>query len=188
MNQEKKRTIILSSILIVIIIAAQVMIFLTPEADVFLKTAAAVATVALISALVYSMTGFGKRSAKFFAIYMVMCALSELVELIRLIMDAVNTISVQPVLMIFTAAEIIALLILAFMKDVGKKVSFIIVTVIAIFNLLAAIVAIWTTASSGALIGIPVEVIRCGQKILLAAVSYLLVQYKYADKEARGSK
>ena len=99
-----------------------------------------------------------------------------------------NAHSVISFLTSWAAVLAIALLILAFMKDVGKKVSFIIVTVIAIFNLLAAIVAIWTTASSGALIGIPIEVIRCGQKILLAAVSYLLVQYKYADKEARGSK
>lgn len=175
-------------ILIVLIIAAQVVIFLTSETSTLLKTGTAISTIALVSALIYVMTGFGKKGAKFFMIYMLLYSLAEIPTFIGQIMKAVNREPGQAVMMLVTAISIIALIILALMKDLGRKVSFTLVTVILVLDLLTAFVSIFMEASGGAIIGIPVAIIQCGQRILLAAVAYLLVQAKYADKEARGTQ
>ncbi|MDO4939060.1 MAG: hypothetical protein Q4E54_03765 [Lachnospiraceae bacterium] len=188
MNGNTKSTKVFSIILIILITAAQIVVFLTPEADIYMKAAAAVATVALICAFIYALTGFGKKGAAFYGTYLLLYALAEIAELVNLLMSSVDTISGQPLMILFTSATIIALFVLALMKDVGKKISFIIVTVIVIGNIISAFVAIITSASGGAIVGVPVTVIRAGQRILLAAVAYLLVQAKYADKDARGTK
>ena len=188
MKTNLKKAGVLNIILIILVIAAQVVIFVTPEADTYMKIAAAIATVALIFAFIYTLTGFGKKGASFYGIYLLLYALAEIAELVNLIMSSVDTISGQPLMILFTSATIIGLFVLALMKDVGKKISFAIITIIIVGNIIAAFAAIIMSASSGAIVGVPVTIIRAGQRILLAAVAYLLIQAKYADKEARGTK
>lgn len=187
MKTNSKESKIGCSILIILIIAAQLVIFLTPETNILMKIGTAISTVALVAALIYAMTGFGKKGAKFFMVYMLLYSLAEVPTFISQIMNAVNREPGQGIMMLVTAVSIIALIILALIKDLGKKVSFILVTVILVLDLITAFISIFMEAAGGAIIGIPVTIIQCGQRILLAAVAYLLVQAKYADKEARGS-
>lgn len=187
MNNDLKTARIWCAIFIVLIIAAQIVVFLTPDTNSFLKVGTLLSTVALISALVYAMTSFGKKGAKFFMIYMLLFSLAEIPMLISQIMAMVDRVSGSAVQLLFTAVTVILLIILALMKDLGRKVSFSIVTVILIINLISAVISIAGTAISGAVIGLPVAIIHCGQTILLATVAYLLVQAKYTDKEERGT-
>lgn len=187
MNNDLKTARIWCAIFIVLIIAAQVVVFMTPETNSFMKIGTLLSTIALISALVYAMTGFGKRSAKFFMIYMLLFSVAEIPALISQIMSMVGHVSGASVQLLFTAVTVILLIILALMKDLGRKVSFSIVTVVLIINLISAVISIAGTATSGAIIGLPVAIIHCGQTILLATVAYLLVQAKYTDKEERGT-
>ena len=187
MKENLKSIRIMAIVLLVVIIVSQIVVFVIPQSGVYLKIATGISSLALISAMIYAIRGFGKNSAGFYSLYMLLYAFSELATLVMLIMEMADTVSGSPVMMLFTSASVIALFMLAYMKDLGKKVSFGIVVVIMVFNIISAIITIWSTASAGAIVGMPVAVIRSGQRILLAAVAYLLVSSKYADKEARGS-
>ena len=188
MGTDNKTTRVGCIILIVLIIAAQVAVFLTPETNTLMKTGTAVSTIALLAAMIYALKGFGKNAATFFMIYMLLYSLSEIADLIALIMKAVNLSAIQPFMILITAFTIIALIILAMMKDLGRKVSFALVTAVMLLNLIAVIISITAEATQGAVIGLPVSIIRGGQRLLLSVVAYMLVNAKYEDKEARGTK
>lgn len=187
MKIDLKKAGILNIILILIVISAQVIIFVTPEADIYTKIAAALGTVALIAAFVYAITGYKKGGAGFYSTYMLLYALAELGTLVNLIINILGKSETIAIPMLFTGATVIALFILAYMKDVGRKASKIIVTVILIGNVIMAFVEILSIASSGTIVGLPVAIIRSGQRIMLATIAFLLVEQKYADKAARGT-
>mgnify|MGYP003321038454 CR=1 FL=1 len=187
MKIEIKKAGIFALILILIVIAAQVIIFITPEADIYTKIAAALGTIALIAAFVYAITGFKKGGAGFYSTYMLLYALAEIGTIINLIMNLIGKGGAFSLPLVFTAATVIALFILAYMKDVGRKASKIIVTVILIGNIIMAFASIISVATSGAIVGLPVAIIRSGQSIMLATVAFLLVEQKYEDKAERGT-
>ena len=118
---------------------------------------------------------------------MLLYALAEIGTIINLIMNLIGKGGAFSLPLVFTAATVIALFILAYMKDVGRKASKIIVTVILIGNIIMAFASIISVATSGAVVGLPVAIIRSGQSIMLATVAFLLVEQKYEDKAERGT-
>ena len=135
----------------------------------------------LVFAAIYGFKGFGKPAAKFYKAFLILVLISLLVYLWLGVNCLLNG-EARPDLatVILTALCCICVAIFAFVKDFGKLAS----TVFAYIYLIAGLAIFFIGLLTAE---IPAIIVSFGQ-FLLAEITFVLVDAKYIDKDARGTK
>lgn len=141
--------------------------------------------VGLIAGLVFAFNGYKKSSADMYKIYMVIYAVALIINAVAGIFISNNMPSwtfPDYLGMTLIVISIVAILILVFVKNLGKKIS----EALVLYNMIATcgfslyqIIILGDIASYYSIyIG----------NILLSIIAYIFVKLKYVDKASRGAK
>lgn len=187
-NQFYKLILMFILVLLIPAAIADVQVIIGAQSTVLMIIEAVVMIVSLISAFVYILKGYSKNMAKVYKVFMYSFLLAEVLGLIASLTIDIAT-GALPI--ILGAIIIIAIALLAFIKDFGKTNSFITAAVL----LAASFVSYFTGA------GAHPGVVRGGEDIINTSIGLLqsttvllsfvvgfLVITKYVDKTARGTK
>ena len=177
---------VVNLIILIAVISAQLLIMAMPGVGIFIKASDAIGVIALLSAIRYAFTGYKKAGATFYKIFMLLFAASEVVSLIGLFAGNEYTGSSVTVIKFLTIVSIAAMLVLTFWKDLGKKKTLAISSLILALYCIMMILCLRQAIGSGVLVS--VTVIRLLQKIMMAVIACMIAQAKYVDKEERGRK
>lgn len=187
-NQFYKLILMFILVLLIPAAIADVQVIIGAQSTVLMIIEAVVMIVSLISAFVYILKGYSKNMAKVYKVFMYSFLLAEVLGLIASLTIDIATGALPIVL---GAIIIIAIALLAFIKDFGKTNSFITAAIL----LAASFVSYFTGA------GAHPGVVRGGEDIINTSIGLLqsttvllsfvvgfLVIAKYVDKTARGTK
>lgn len=138
---------------------------------------------AIISAFSYAIKGYKKDASKFYKAFFLLYALYTLTSVI----SSFNATFSSDFLKVYTNEIILSFvainaLVLAFVKDLGKKKSTGFVCALLVLQLISSI-RIFIIYSDNTLL-----LTTYFSRIVLACIAFIFVAAKYADKEARGVK
>ena len=140
---------------------------------------------AIISGLIYAISGYKKNSAKYYKGFMVLLFIARIIDAFN---DLYITLSYATVYnnsyftTVFKFIIVACIAILAFAKDFGKKKSLIVVYVSLICDAII-FVRILTTYSS-----IFADIVLIFTYLILGCITTVFVEAKYIDKESRGAE
>ena len=139
-----------------------------------------VCTIALIFGLFYSLSGYKKDAAKYYKAFMYLYLVSSLLSFIASI-ASVLVEDKSTVLIVANAVVLVAVFILAFIKDLGAKKSIVLALAILVISVVKMCFVVLTTTALS-LISIHFA------NLMLACILCVFVAAKYADKKSRGAK
>ena len=139
---------------------------------------------AMICAFVYAQKGYSKEAAGFYKAMMAFYALSSVFPIVTFIRTSGFGLAVLE-----SIIKVVLLLVLAFGKDLGKRNTWILYSIVFVFEIIHAPLANMVTDSStysqvvlGSLINSAIS------RLVIAGLLGLCIVAKYRDKEIRGSK
>lgn len=141
----------------------------------FFQVMSEVTVIALIGAVVYSLYGFKKNEAKYYKLFINLCAVATI---LRLVVHVSSNGTIRAVL---TAVQFGALCVLSQAKDLGRKKSMILGLIFIVITLAIAVSMI-------SVVGFETRVLFMSlSDFILALVINILLLAKYADKAERGT-
>jgi len=141
---------------------------------------------ALGLSLVYLFYGYKKFAASYFMFFMVFLAIKEGLALYSMIVD--EKVPVYAAAIVGTM--MLSYLCLAFIKNLGKKKSFIICGIILLLSLVTLISGLVYTPiviTAKTIVGLQLAMFNL-TRVLMAIILIIMVYAKYEDKYSRGSK
>ena len=140
---------------------------------------AIVSIIGLVFGLIYAFKGHLKDSAKFYKIFIVLYAVSTIVSLVSYYTYVKNALSVTNIIILIGHIVVmLGALLLATIKDFGKKNSTNVVNGIALINLLILFITLVSDLNF-------IYIALCN--LVLSCIEKAYVDFKYQDKEARGA-
>lgn len=141
--------------------------------------------VGLIAGLIFAFNGYKKNDADMYKVYMIIYAVALIINAVAGVFISNNMPSwtaIDYLAMILVVISIIAILILVFVKNLGKKVS----ESLVLYNMISTCgFSLYQIITLGDFV--PYYSIYIGN-ILLSIIAYIFVKFKYADKASRGAK
>lgn len=184
-NANRSKGVIAGIIVITIALISEIIGLFNNNLLVTDKMVICVLIVGLIAGLVFAFNGYKKSYADMYKVYMSIYAVALIINAVAGI--AFSNISPSWTFpdylgMILIVISIVAILILVFVKNLGKKIS----ESLALYNMIATcgfslyeIIILGDIASYYSIyIG----------NILLSIIAYIFVKFKYVDKASRGAK
>ena len=134
--------------------------------------------VALVFATYYIFKGYEKDAAKYYKSFGICFILAQIASLIGTILDDAKMLAIMP------AIVLICLLVLVFVKNLGKMVSLILCGILVVLNIISICsLEIWSAeAAFIALYG------TMFSRLVLACLYGIMTYAKYLDKAERGTK
>ena len=152
--------------------------------------------IALCSGITYILEGYSKRAAAMYKVFLLLTAVSTLFYAVTAAsamtaqppFDAAGSVShtqyiVHIILraILINAAKILLLLVLAFGKDLGKRNTWIIFSVILVLDIIFSV--LWKTPDNLVF----VRITTVFSRLVMDGTIGLAIRGKYADKDARGT-
>ena len=184
MEAKKKAGLIIIIALIVIAFFMQIVSLIRSEVLVTDRLLNGALIVGLLSALLYACAGYEKNVAKYYKVFMMIYAAAMVYSVVAGILYASAHGISKPVILASSIPTVIASLLaifLAFIKNLGKKLSTMFATLILILVCCALLYRVIVLGDFA-----PYYSIYIGNVILTVMV-FLFVKNKYADKDRRGT-
>ena len=160
------------------VIAIVLRIFQIVSAPIYVKIEAVICIIALVFGLFYSLNGYKKDAAKYYKAFIYLYLISSLFALIGPIFAILGE---RNILMIISRALVfIAMLVLAFVKDLGENKSSKLALAIFVINVATLCYGVTSKA-------IPFIIMHLGN-VALSCILCVFVSAKYTDKASRGAK
>ena len=184
-NTSRRKGAIVGIIAVIIALIIEVMGLFNNNLLITDKMVNCALIVGLIAGLIFAFNGYKKSDADMYKVYMIIYAVALIINAIAGIFIANNTPSwsfIDYLGIILIIISIIAILLLVFVKDLGKKIS----ESLVLYNMIATCgFSLYEIITLGDFV--PYYSIYIGN-ILLSIIAYIFVKLKYADKESRGAK
>lgn len=153
--------------------------------SVFALSDSAVCIIALVCGLIYAFSGYVKASAAGYKLFMSLYAVSTLFSLANIYYEIVEHMTSakmsggQIIILVVSALISVCVLLLATVKNLGKKKSFYLSYSVILLNIILFIRSLIIT---------PDYIIVTLSNLVIAGVMCIFVNAKYIDKASRGAK
>ena len=176
---------IISSVVICILLVFGGIFLFAKGLDIPNKISMLMQMVALLLGLVYSISGYSKKSADFYKGFMLSCAISCIITVICLFIASQYDNSTIFSIITLTINSV-ALLLLAFGKDMGEKKSIIITLVLFIICFARFVIVLATyNTDMDKIFAVCVDAL---QVLIMSTICFEFVIAKYVDKRSRNTK
>lgn len=186
-----KNNILGFSYLVLIILSIIAQLVFIPTCPMSLIPGSLLSVFTLFFAVFYSIENYKKKAAPYFRYYMILFAISELATFIGLsYMNytdqqlSINGTYFDVVSNILALVGVIGALIIGLSKDLGKKESNLICTVVFALYVVGLIVFVVELATVSDLSYLT----RYLSRLMMAGIMWIMVYEKYQNKERRGAK
>lgn len=184
--------LIVNGILIVAAFAASMYVIFMESAPMFQRIYSAIDLLILGFGFFYFINGYKKDAASFYKYYTLLFAFRIFLSIISV--DAlfdVNGIGGFPLKILIALLPYTPVLILALVKDLGKKKSFTLSGIVFAWYFLCLVATIVISASGSlnvlAMLN-TMNLIKSGTMVVFSALLVVMTIAKYQDKDARGTK
>ncbi|MBQ0015334.1 MAG: hypothetical protein KBS82_08475 [Oscillospiraceae bacterium] len=184
--------LIVNGILIVAAFAASMYVIFMESAPMFQRIYSAIDLLILGFGFFYFINGYKKDAASFYKYYTLLFAFRIFLSVISV--DAlfdVNGIGGFPLKILMALLPYTPVLILALVKDLGKKKSFTLSGIVFAWYFLCLVATIVISASGSlnvlAMLN-TMNLIKSGTMVVFSALLVVMTIAKYQDKDARGTK
>ena len=184
--------LIVNGILIVAAFAASMYVIFMESAPMFQRIYSAIDLLILGFGFFYFINGYKKDAASFYKYYTLLFAFRIFLSIISV--DAlfdVNGIGGFPLKILMALLPYTPVLILALVKDLGKKKSFTLSGIVFAWYFLCLVATIVISASGSlnvlAMLN-TMNLIKSGTMVVFSALLVVMTIAKYQDKDARGTK